>query len=121
MPQALPGTVSAPTSQVAMSVPDDGVTSWAPGQTVALGDERSYNGVVYTVSQVEGLDDALADKASTQELADGLAGKADVAVVDSRPALFSGTGAPPSAIPNARVGDWWLNTTAMELHKITGV
>lgn len=34
-----------------MSVPDDGVTSWAPGQTVALGDERSYNGVVYTVVQ----------------------------------------------------------------------
>ena len=75
----------------------------------------------HAVSDVTGLDDALADKASTQTLTDGLAGKADVAVVDARPALFSGTGAPPSAIPNARVGDWWLNTTAMELHKITGV
>ena len=75
----------------------------------------------HTTSQVEGLDDALAGKASTQALADGLAGKADVAVVDSRPALFSGTGAPPSTIPNARVGDWWLNTTTMELSKITGV
>ena len=75
----------------------------------------------HAVSDVTGLDDALADKASTQALTDGLAGKADVAVVDSRPALFSGTGAPPSTIPNARVGDWWLDTTTMELSKITGV
>ena len=41
--------------------------------------------------------------------------------VDSRPALFSGTGAPPSSIPGATVGDWWLDTDTMELHKITGV
>ena len=75
----------------------------------------------HTTSQVEGLDDALAGKASTQALTDGLAGKADASVVDSRPALFSGVGAPPSTIPNARVGDWWLNTTTMELSKITGV
>ena len=75
----------------------------------------------HTTAQVEGLDDALAGKASTQALTDGLAGKADVAVVDSRPALFSGTGAPPSIIPNARVGDWWLDTSTMEIHKITGV
>ena len=75
----------------------------------------------HTTAQVEGLDDALAGKASTQALTDGLAGKADVTVVDSRPALFSGSGTPPSSIPNARVGDWWLNTTTMELSKITGV
>ena len=75
----------------------------------------------HATSEVTGLDDALAGKASTQELADGLAGKADASVVDSRPALFSGTGAPPSAIPNARVGDWWLNQSTMELSKITGV
>ena len=41
--------------------------------------------------------------------------------VDSRPALFSGSGAPPSSIPGAVVGDWWLDTSTMELHKITGV
>ena len=41
--------------------------------------------------------------------------------VDARPALFSGSGAPPSSIPGATVGDWWLDTSTMELHKITGV
>ena len=41
--------------------------------------------------------------------------------VDSRPALFSGAGAAPSAITGAVVGDWWLNETTMELSKITGV
>ena len=43
------------------------------------------------------------------------------AYVDARPALFSGAGAPPSSIPGATVGDWWLDTSTMELHKITGV
>ena len=43
------------------------------------------------------------------------------AYVDARPALFSGAGAPPSSIPGATVGDWWLDTGTMELHKITGV
>ena len=41
--------------------------------------------------------------------------------VDARPALFSGSGAPPASIPGATVGDWWLDTSTMELHKITGV
>lgn len=41
--------------------------------------------------------------------------------VDRRPALFSGAGAPPTSIPGAVVGDWWLNETTMELSKITGV
>lgn len=41
--------------------------------------------------------------------------------VDARPALFSGAGAPPAAITGAVVGDWWLNTSTMELSKITGV
>lgn len=41
--------------------------------------------------------------------------------VDSRPALFSGAGTAPSTIAGAVVGDWWLNTTTMELSKITGV
>ena len=43
------------------------------------------------------------------------------AYVDARPALFSGSGAPPASIPGATVGDWWLDTSTMELHKITGV
>ena len=41
--------------------------------------------------------------------------------VDSRPALFSGTGSPPSSISGAVAGDFWLDTSTMELHKITGV
>ena len=41
--------------------------------------------------------------------------------VDARPALFSGSGAPPTSIDGAVVGDWWLDTSTMELHKITGV
>ena len=54
-------------------------------------------------------------------LSTALSGKADKTYVDSRPALFSGVGAPPSSIPGAVVGDWWLDTDTMELHKITGV
>src|SRR5699024_3708765 len=41
--------------------------------------------------------------------------------VDSRPALFSGAGAPPTSIAGAVAGDFWLDTDTMELHKITGV
>ena len=62
----------------------------------------------HKVEQVTGLQAALNDKAST-------------ATVNSRPALFSGAGAPPAAITGAVVGDWWLNTSTMELSKITGV
>ena len=69
----------------------------------------------HTTAQVTGLDTALADKASASDLT-ALSG-----VVNARPALFSGAGAPPSTISNARVGDWWLNTNTLELSKITGV
>lgn len=41
--------------------------------------------------------------------------------VDSRPAMFSGAGLPPSSIPGAVVGDFWLDLNTMELHQITGV
>mgnify|MGYP007051250778 CR=1 FL=1 len=41
--------------------------------------------------------------------------------IDTRPALFSGAGAPPYTISGARVGDYWLNESTMELHKITRV
>ena len=54
-----------------------------------------------------------------------LASKGDVdevrAVAESRPAFFSGEGSPPSSIPGAVVGDYYLDETTMELHKITGV
>ena len=62
----------------------------------------------HTTSQVSGLDTALN-------------GKADKTYVNSRPALFSGSGTPPSSISGAVVGDFWLDTSTMELHKITGV
>lgn len=47
--------------------------------------------------------------------------KAATTAMNARPALFSGAGAAPSTISGAVVGDWWLNTTTMELSKITGV
>jgi hypothetical protein len=62
----------------------------------------------HTMVQVDGLNTALAAKAATT-------------VMNARPALFSGAGAAPSTIAGAVVGDWWLNTTTMELSKITGV
>jgi hypothetical protein len=62
----------------------------------------------HTMVQVDGLNTALAAKAATSAM-------------NSRPALFSGAGAAPSTIAGAVVGDWWLNTTTMELSKITGV
>ena len=43
------------------------------------------------------------------------------ALAESRPAFFSGKGEPPSTIPGAVVGDYYLDETTMELHKITGV
>ncbi|MGV0434172.1 hypothetical protein ACUY3H_04315 [Corynebacterium ureicelerivorans] len=41
--------------------------------------------------------------------------------IDTRPAFYSGPGDAPATIPGARVGDYWLNETTMQLHKITGV
>ena len=84
----------------------------------------------HTQAQVTGLSTALngkADKSHTHTTSQvsgldaALDGKADKSYVNSRPALFSGTGAPPSSIAGAVAGDFWLNTTTMELHKITGV
>ena len=53
-------------------------------------------------SQVDGLDAALARLGNIR-------------------AWFRGEGPPPESIPGAQVGDWWLDTSAMELHEITGV
>jgi hypothetical protein len=35
--------------------------------------------------------------------------------------IHSGSGGVPATIPGAVVGDFWLNTDTMELHKITAV
>ena len=60
--------------------------------------------------------------AATKNYVDtAVSSKAAVTAMNARPALFSGAGAAPSTIDGAVVGDWWLNTTTMELSKITGV
>lgn len=44
--------------------------------------------------------------------------------VQARPATFSGEGEPPSSIPGAVSGDWWVDTTdpdELKFYKITGV
>ncbi|SCX06635.1 hypothetical protein [Corynebacterium jeikeium] len=72
------------------------------------------------------------DTTIKSEVRNAVQGKADKSYVDSkdaeakalvgsRPAFFSGVGSPPSAIPGAVVGDYYLDETTMELHKITGV
>ncbi|WP_182359583.1 hypothetical protein [Tomitella gaofuii] len=40
-----------------------------------------------------------------------------------RPAgiTHSGTGPPPTTIPGAKVGDWWLDEATMDYYKITGI
>ena len=84
----------------------------------------------HSQSQVTGLTTALngkADKVHTHTtsqvsgLSTALSKKADKTYVNSRPALFSGVGAPPSSIPGAVAGDFWLDESTKELHKITGV
>lgn len=67
---------------------------------------------------------SLTDAATTKKYVDDLISGLQAAIdtrVNSRPALFSGAGAPPATIGGAVVGDWWLNTDTMELSKITGV
>lgn len=60
--------------------------------------------------------------AATKNYVDtAVSAKANTTEMNARPALFSGAGAAPSTIAGAVVGDWWLNTTTMELSRITGV
>ena len=78
----------------------------------------------HTTEQVDGLDAALAGKAATTHThtssqVDGL--DAALARLSNIRAWFRGDGPPPASIPGAQVGDWWLDTSAMELHEITGV
>lgn len=47
--------------------------------------------------------------------------KDSLARLESTRAWFKGDGAPPQSIPGARSGDWWLDTSSMTLHEITGV
>ena len=84
----------------------------------------------HTQGEVTGLTTALNGKAAKSHthttsqisgLGTALNGKADKTYVNSRPALFSGVGAPPSSIPGAVAGDFWLDESTKELHKITGV
>ena len=60
--------------------------------------------------------------AATKNYVDtAVSSKAATTAMNARPALFSGEGAAPSTISGAVVGDWWVDTTTMELSKITGV
>ena len=108
------GTGSSSTfgSWVKLVTPDAPVQS-VNGQTGTVNLTASNVGAAsathtHAVADVNGLQAALDSKANT-------------AAMNARPALFSGTGAPPATITGAVVGDWWLNTTTMELSKITGV
>lgn len=99
------------------------------GLTEAL-DGKADKSHTHTQAQVTGLTEALdgkADKTHTHTqaqvtgLSTALNNKANKSYVESRPALFSGSGVPPSSIAGAVAGDFWLDTDSMELHKITGV
>lgn len=66
----------------------------------------------------------LADKASishTHESGDVAGLDAALERLSNIRAWFRGAGAPPASIPGAKVGDWYLDTSTMELHEITGV
>ena len=84
----------------------------------------------HSQSDITGLSTTLRGKADSTHthtqgevtgLTTALNAKANKTYVDSRPALFSGVGAPPSSIPGAVAGDFWLDESTKELHKITGV
>lgn len=112
----------------------------ASGQTVAryesggsqwlsVGDNPSWNGNYMNggALNLRSADSRYASKTHTHSTSQvtgldaALDGKADKSYVESRPALFSGVGVPPTSISGAVVGDWWLDTSTMELYKITGV
>ena len=79
---------------------DLGGTAQAPTVPGLAGKADSVH--THPSSQVDGLDAALARLGNIR-------------------AWFRGEGPPPASIPGAQVGDWWLDTSAMELHEITGV
>ena len=85
----------------------------------------AYMGQSLAASQIA-TDAANAAKASEDkakswaELAE-TSGTSALARLDVLRAWFRGEGPPPAEIPGARVGDWWLDTSTMELHEITAV
>ena len=119
--QSIPvATASAPGS-IRLSG-DLGGTAQAPTVPGLAGKADAVH--THTTEQVDGLDDALAGKAAaththTSSQVDGL--DAALARLSNIRAWFRGDGPPPASIPGAQVGDWWLDTSAMELHEITGV
>ena len=92
------------------------------GLTTAL-NGKAAKSHTHSISDVTGLQAALDSKPDDRHRHhwSDVTGVASKVYVDSRPALFSGVGAPPSSISGAVVGDFWLDTSTMELHKITGV
>src|SRR5699024_6711174 len=77
----------------------------------------------HEIEQINGLDGALDGKAEAlhEHTSSELTGlDAALARLANIRAWFRGEGPPPASIPGAQVGDWWLDTTTMELHEITG-
>lgn len=107
-------------SQVTDAVNDAGAKQFG-GKLVKGRD--SDGKIFYYSAPTEGRE--LANKEYVDGAVSGAASKSDLASlesrVDLRPALFSGWGPPPASIPGARVGDYWLNKSTMELHEIKGI
>ena len=91
-------------------------TEQAPG-AIRLSGDLGGTAQAPTVPGLAGKADAVHTHSSSQ--VDGL--DAALARLSNIRAWFRGEGPPPASIPGAQVGDWWLDTSAMELHEITGV
>ena len=91
-------------------------TEQAPG-AIRLSGDLGGTAQAPTVPGLAGKADAVHTHSSSQ--VDGL--DAALARLSNVRAWFRGEGPPPASIPGAQVGDWWLDTTTMELHEITGV
>ena len=91
-------------------------TEQAPG-AIRLSGDLGGTAQAPTVPGLAGKADAVHTHPSSQ--VDGL--DAALARLSNIRAWFRGEGPPPESIPGAQVGDWWLDTSAMELHEITGV
>ena len=91
-------------------------TGQAPG-AIRLSGDLGGTAQAPTVPGLAGKADSVHTHASSQ--VDGL--DAALARLGNIRAWFRGEGPPPASVPGAQVGDWWLDTTTMELHEITGV
>lgn len=135
-PDLMPKLEVSPQGTWVINGTDTGVQARGPGGASAWEDisgkpatfppaEHTHN-----INDLEGIDDLSNDIMSMLEwFAQTVPDHAYVneqvgtlrAEVGARPAFFSGPGKPPASVPGARVGDYWLDETSMELHKITGV